>query len=193
MDEEGKLYSPSVGGALRQGEVLSDLIQARVVPGRAIGDTHVDLVTHPFAVVLSQDCDLDLDFLASNEPEAVKNPSEKKLPNVLFCEAVTATEMRGRLADGQVWRQITQNKNERYQYLRGATPETDALALGFPDLGLDFKRYFTVPTPEVYSQLQGSAKRRSRLHSPYVEHLCSRFAFYLARVALPEEHLARKL
>ncbi len=192
MGDEGKLYAPSQGGSLRQGEILSDLIETRMVSLNKDQAPQVDLVTHPFALVLSQDCDLDLDFQARNSRETVSHPDDKLLPSVLFCEAITATDMRSHLADGQIWKQITQNKNERYQYLRGVPAEMDALGTGTLDLGADFKRYFAISTEHVYLQLQGPAKRRSRLQSPYLEHLSSRFACYLSRVALPEEHFVRK-
>ncbi len=192
MGDEGKLYAPSQGGPLRQGEILSDLIETRLVSVGKGQAPQVDLVTHPFALILSQDCDLDLDFQARNSPETISHPVDKLLPSVLFCEATTATDLRSHLSDSQLWRQITQNKNERYQYLRGVAAEVDALMTGTPDLGADFKRYFAISTEHVYLQLQGPAKRRSRLQSPYLEHLSSRFAYYLSRVALPEEHFVRK-
>lgn len=192
MGDEGKLYAPSQGGPLRQGEILSDLIETRMVSVSKDQAPQVDLVTHPFALILSQDCDLDLDFQARNSPETVSHPSNKLLPSILFCEATTATDLRSHLSDSQIWKQITQNKNERYQYLRGVAAEVDALGTGTSDLGADFKRYFAISTEHVYLQLQGPAKRRSRLQSPYLEHLSSRFAYYLSRVALPEEHFVRK-
>jgi hypothetical protein len=56
-------------------------------------------------------------------------------------------------------------------------------------MGIDFKRYFTIPTREVCSQVErGSAKNRAHLLSPYMEHLCSRFSGFQARLALPREH-----
>lgn len=192
MGDEGKLYAPSQGGPLRQGEILSDLIETRMVSVSKDQAPQVDLVTHPFALILSQDCDLDQDFQARNNPETVSHPTDKLLPSVLFCQATSATDLRSHLSDSQIWKQITQNKNERYQYLRSVPAEMDALGTGTPDLGTDFKRYFAISTEHVYLQLQGPARRRSRLQSPYVEHLSSRFAYYLSRVALPEEHFVRK-
>lgn len=192
MGDEGKLYAPSQGGPLRQGEMLSDLIETRMVSLNKDQAPQVDLVTDPFALILSQDCDLDLDFQARNSPETVSHPVDKLLPSILLCQATSATDLRSHLSDSQIWKQITQNKNERYQYLRSVPAQMDALGTGISDLGADFKRHFAISTEHVYLQLQGPAKRRSRLQSPYVEHLSSRFAYYLSRVALPEEHFVRK-
>jgi hypothetical protein len=153
-----------------------------------VGGPPVDLVSHPFAIVLSQDCDLEIDFLARNQPQSLSNPEDKLLLSVLFCEVISARELKGRLSDGQLWRQIRENRHDRYAYLRSAPPELDARNVGFPDLGIDFKRYFTIPTKIVYEQLSSKAERRACLQSPYLEHLSARFANYLSRIALPEEH-----
>lgn len=60
---------------------------------------------------------------------------------------------------------------------------------GAPELVIDFKRYFTLPTGELYRWIAlGETRRRCRLRSPYMEHLSSRFAYFLSRVALPEDY-----
>lgn len=87
-----------------------------------------------------------------------------------------------------IWRRIEQNKDERYQFLKRITPEQDTLGEGLPELGIDFKRYFTIPTDEVYVRLSAGVQRRCRLVSPYLEHLSTRFWYFQARVALPAEH-----
>jgi len=62
-------------------------------------------------------------------------------------------------------------------------------ALRQPELGIDFKRYFTLPTAEVYYQIQRQAARRCCLRSPYLEHLSTRFHAYQQRLALPEDRV----
>jgi hypothetical protein len=58
-------------------------------------------------------------------------------------------------------------------------------------MGIDFKRYFTIPADETYRRVElGEAQRRCVLQSPYLEHLSSRFAYYLSRVALPLDHVS---
>jgi len=48
-----------------------------------------------------------------------------------------------------------------------------------------------MPTEEVYQRLRmAGTKRRACLNSPYLEHLSSRFSFYLGRVGLPEDHFS---
>lgn len=188
MPEEGQIYVPSEsGGALRQGEILSDLIQRKVVPSPpASGATPiVEEATHPYAIVLSQDCDLDWDFKARGGHA----PEQKVLPSILFCEVTDARTLRGRTdVNSTIWAAIKTNSNERYQVLSAVAPGDDTPHDGLPELAIDFKRYFTIPTNEVYAQLRSGTQRRARLTTPYREHLCARFSYFQSRVALPTEH-----
>ena len=90
-----------------------------------------------------------------------------------------------------MWRRVRENKDERFHYLRLVRSEEDALSQGLPYLAVDFKRYFTIPTDEMYAQLQAEARRRARLVSPYLEHFCSRFAYFQQRIALADDHHVR--
>lgn len=85
-------------------------------------------------------------------------------------------------------KRIYQNKDERYQYLRAIEPAQDVLKEGLQSMILDFKRYFTLATDDLYYQLETTAKRRAVLNSPYLEHLTTRFFNFQARVALSEDH-----
>lgn len=190
---EGSPYIASdETGALRQGEILSGLMQPKVkLDGlesyaRA---TAFDMITHPFAIVVSQDCDLDWDFRArSDDP-----PSEsKKIPSLLLCEVTTAESLSGRTdINSKLWQRIRINKDERYQFLERVPPERDSEQEGVPELGIDFKRYFTLPTEDIYFQIRTrQIKRRAVLTSPYVEHLSSRFCYFQSRIALPADHFS---
>ena len=56
---------PAVNTALRQGEIISNLYRAHLnIEQIKIGVMVVDFAVHQYAVVLSQDCDLDQDFSA---------------------------------------------------------------------------------------------------------------------------------
>jgi hypothetical protein len=177
------------GSSLRQGEFLSNVIQFRLdvttlgTPGIS-GRPHV----HPYAMILTQDCDLDQDFRARAQQAA----ADKIIPNVLFCEVATAEELRGSPGvNSSIWARIRTNKDERYHFLQKVEAANDAAGQGLPELGIDFKRYFTLQTDEVYRRIElGEALRRCVLVSPYLEHLGSRFAYYLRRIALPQEHLS---
>jgi hypothetical protein len=200
----GTIYEPSViDGALRQGEIVTGFIQAwvafdSIVSGR---DPEIESQVHPWVVVVSQDCDLDQDHQS-------RQPGSKQLkliPNILFCEVIAAQTLRDRRRESadpeeaskkgitsEMWGRISLNKDERYHFLQKVSAEEDRLGQGLPELAIDFKRYFTVRTEEVYHRLRTGAERRCRLQSPYVEHLSSRFCYYLSRVALPGDHFSER-
>lgn len=181
-------YVCSDEGALRQGEVLSDLVQIRAK--LSDGDAtvrEVAEVRHAFALILTQDCDLDLDF-KSRFRDAIQS---KMIPSILFCEVIEASGLKGTEGiNPKIWSQIKKNDHNRYQFLQAVGPTEDSLEQGLPELGIDFKRYFTLPTDEVYRRLDLGTKRRCRLETPYREHLTTRFFSYQARIALPEPHFS---
>lgn len=191
---EGVLYCcASKSAPLRQGEILSGLVQRvrtirSLLPGQ---EPEIAEIEHPFAMVLSQDCDLLADFeFREKHKWSAQEPSQSVLPNVLFCEAVTISELLAKVPKGtDIWKRIRQNKDERYHVLESVPLSLDVLAEGIPALGIDFRRYFSVPTDEIYTQFKMGTARRSRLISPYLEHFTSRFAAYLSRVALPRDHM----
>jgi hypothetical protein len=185
-----RIYSATptgVASCLRQGEIISDLDQFRLdLETIGTGSLSVSPYRHPLALVLTQDCDLEQDFKAN----AAVNAPDKVVPSVFFCEVSSATEVRGAAwINSTLWKPIPLNKNERYHFLQKVDASCDAQQIGLVELVIDFKRYFTIPTREVYRRIErGEAKRRCVLVSPYLEHLTSRFAYFLSRVALPSDH-----
>jgi hypothetical protein len=189
----GLVYAASEPNApLRQGEIFTGLsVAALAVESIGTDAPEVDTVVHPYAIVLSQACDLEQDATARKPGSGDDVAAEyRRLPYVLFAQAVTAEDLRARMALGsQFWKNVCQNKNERYHYLEAVPAEDDGDRGGLPALGVDFKRYLAVPTPEVYARLRlGEATRRCVLNSPYLEHLATRFCYYQFRVALPRDH-----
>lgn len=183
--------------ALCQGEIISHLTQP--VPIFNASPTEddaspyeVDEKIHPWAIVMSQDCDLAQDCQAAQ----ARGKQGTILPNILFCEIKTAEQeisdiarSDAKAAQSQKWKRICQNLESRFHFLERAEPQQDAAAEGLQEFVIDFKRYFTLPPEEVYRQLnRGDAKKRSVLHSPYLEHLAHRFHAFQSRVALDEDH-----
>lgn len=167
-------------GELRQAEILSGLTEYSFDPETG----EVDYEMHQFCVVLSQDCDLLRDF----EDRQQEKPSP--LNGILIFLARPATDIRDMVKGGDIRKRIIQNNDERYHVLEATPPEHDALSEGLPALVIDFRRFFTLTAKSVYFQCAQpeGAKRRSILATPYREHLQSRLAFYMARVALPTPH-----
>jgi len=193
MHAPSRIYLASPTGkpmCLRQGEILTNVVRIKLDLA-TLGTSKLDVVTfvHPYAMIVTQDCDLEQDFnVRFREPKV----SDKLLPSILFCELATAVELRGTTGiTSDIWRRISQNKDERYHFLQAVEAGSDAQQSGLPELGIDFKRVFTLPTDELYLRIElGEAKRRSVLQSPYLEHLSERLAHFNSRVALPEDHFS---
>lgn len=173
---------------LYQGEIIAGVIQVRQNLDTIGGDAarRVEEIVHPFSVVMTQDCDLEQDFRLRNQADEKLS----SLVSILFCEAVTTSELKGQLPQGKdIWKRVIQNKDERYQCFESIPSSQESLAQGLPCLGCDFKRYFTVPSDEVYRRIAlKQITRRCRLLTPYAEHLLSRFCSFQSRVPLPENH-----
>lgn len=188
-------------GALRQGEIITSVVDHQVsletlpLPE---GGLRVDKRRHSHAIVLTQDCDLDWDYKAQRRilsgdcPTATERAKleARRVPGILFCEVNTATEIHGREGmHARIWDQIKINKNDRYHFFQLIPTEADLLGEGLPELAIDFKRYFTIPTDELYWQINsGNAQRRTCLEHPYLEHLVQRFTSFLSRIALPQDY-----
>ena len=180
--------------ALRQGEIVSNVVQAKLKI-ETIGSEElvVDETEHEYAVVISQDCDLTWTW------EALKNGEnlDKYLSSVLFCEAKSADAFaHERGYNNRARAKLGQNRDERYQFLQKVECDFDLLEEGVPELLVDFKRYFSLPIAEVYfrlgnEELERSEKLQGRclLNHPYLQDLINRFWYFQCRVALPETAL----
>jgi len=164
---------------LRQSEIISNLAQFLYDPVTL----DVESVIHPFAIVVTQDCDLLWDY------ESRTGGSGKALPSVLLYAAESAASVRPTVGGSDIWRRVIANNNERYHLLQRVPVECDTAGLGVDNLVLDFKSFFTLTPQDIYGQCKsGTAVRRCRLEMPYREHLQTRAAFYLQRVTLPAPH-----
>jgi hypothetical protein len=191
------VYAPSLkNGPFRQGEILSNVFQYRAFEPTSAEGAFIQPLQYELAIVVSHDCDLDQDFtLRAKIAEGSADYAAHKdnlLLSILLCpvspeQAITdAIRSQGRTVRDR----FRQNKEERYQFLRALDPEFDALHTGLSAMGIDFRRYFTLFTDELYGQLQTGCQRRCRLVSPYLEHLSRRFTNHLSRVGLPLDHHA---
>src|SRR5688572_30162624 len=103
--------------SLRQGEILTGLIQLRVrFSSIDQSDPVLDTIIHPYAVVITEDCDLAQDYAARSKDNLL---SDKILPAILFCEATTAVALKDRESiDARIWNRAKINKDERYHFLQ---------------------------------------------------------------------------
>ena len=179
------IYAPDgLDGAIRQCEIVTDLVSYRFDPEKK----EALPIAHPFTLVLSQDCDLDWDYRFRRNVPGVDDG--KEIRSVLLYEAFPADELKiQRRLNSTLWQRIQGNKDERFHFLETVPRELERVGKGLPELVIDFKQYFSIPTAELYQQIeQGQSQRRCRLVGPYKEHLQHRAAFYLGRVGLPLDH-----
>ncbi|MDE2857267.1 MAG: hypothetical protein OXN94_05405 [Chloroflexota bacterium] len=183
--------------ALRQGEILTNVVEVQIEL-ESISGVNADNVyranpiKHPFAIIVSQDCDLEQDF---NYRFGDKGNQRNLLPSILFCQAESVKDFeksRGyrSLFNSRTFKNNFSNNDAfRYHFIQEISAELDARNSGLPELGIDFKRYFSMPTAEIYHRIELThTYRRSVLRSPYRDHLSQRFYNFSSRVALPEEY-----
>ena len=160
----------SAGRAIQQCELFSNVVEVRLSYESIAaedGELEIDQRLHPLAVVLSQGCDLDWDFRArtATDPVEQQRLANKIMPNILFCELWYAADLRGQQKiQSDLWRRILNNADERYHILPACPAELDAAGTGLPQLAIDFKRVFTIPTEELYHRIGRGVQRRSAQH-----------------------------
>ena len=71
--------------------------------------------------------------------------------------------------------------------------ECDLEQEGLPELTADFKKVFGIDSASLYNQIAiGTAKRRSILESPYLEHFSRIYNSFHGKVALPSQYESEK-
>ena len=194
------MFSRSPGGierALRQGEILSNVVELQIKPKSIKSEDSdsiydVNPIKHPFAIIVSQDCDLEQ---GHNFTVHGKGNLRHELPSILFCQAQDVDKFRksdlyrSLFKEGPFRRDFRNNDVFRYHFIQAVPTELDTRNCGLPELGIDFKRYFSIPIAEVHRHLElGHTCRRTVLESPYRDHFSQRFYNFSSRVALPEEY-----
>ena len=178
-------------GRLSQGDILRDVSilwsanEDRTEEG--VDEIHTRVI--PYAVVLTQECDLEQD--ASNRIDTQRRNDDKFLHSILLVPAYLARSVREgtqleqdlgfrmQKFNSSTWPSITKNLVYRYHWL---PPE---LALQVPELVMDFKHYCTLPRAMVDSAFV-SEHYLASISPMFRENVSQRFAYYLSRIGLPE-------
>jgi hypothetical protein len=174
----------NVDGELRQGEIISGLQHYLVqIDPADLQTVKTSGIIVPYAVVATQDCDLLHSF------HALQQRALERINGILFFEAEEAIAFKTRMKySSKEMKRIRQCQWDGYHMLIKFDPDVDHLGKGIPELVVDFKRYFMIPTAEVYRQCRASdAYRRCFLGDLYREDLQQRAMNFMARVGLPEE------
>ena len=171
-------------GRFHQGDILED-IEFSYPKVTETGHEIINIKI-PYAVVVSQECDLFWDFKNRNNPE--KKDEDKFIQTILVCPAfleedfktgqyLTALGLRMQTWNTGNIEKIQKNNLSRYHFIEAKTGDP------VPSLYIDFKHYYTLNN--TFDKYQGNY--RASLEVLYREQLSQRFAFYLSRIGLPEE------
>ncbi len=167
-----------------QGDLFRDLL---VSVGSGSGTEHL-LANLDYAVVLTQDCDLEQDHR-----ERIKKPvpikKDKYIDTILICPAygfddfVDGTHIAGRQMEtfesGKLRDRIKANDvYKRYHYL------SEDLDNGVVELVIDFKHFITAPRSLLYKKRKENYV--TTINEIYREELSHRFANFLSRIGLPD-------
>jgi len=181
------LYRKKSNVRLYQGDIFKDL---KFVTGDSETTTEKDIISLPYAVVLSQDCDLqsDFNFRKTNENQ------DKFLLSLLVSPAfILENFAKGEhLGDwkmntfnnGQIEKIKNNDSFKRYHYLKGE-PLFSVL-----ELVIDFKHFFGLPRDFLYKEKKN--KYIASLNEIFREELSQRFSNYLSRIGLPELSTTKK-
>jgi hypothetical protein len=191
MEVSAKYQAANKTTALRQGEILTDVIQYKPAADELKKDNQelsFEPIVHPYAIIVTQDCDLDWDF---RDRKAEKSRSTKFLNSILLCEIATARAIRdnGENMNAKAWDYVKSHRDERFYFFETIPSACDSEQVGLPELTADFKRIFGVDAAFLYRQIEvGIVKRRTILASPYLEHFSRRYHSFHERVALPSQY-----
>lgn len=180
-------YKSSNFPCLRQGEIINNLVELNPTMDseeflEVQQSSPMLKIIHPYAIVVSQDCDLDWDYKARNG-EASK---DKLLTHVLFCKLFSHEEIRFERENmnAKIFSFVKSNQHERYHCLETAPVSESQESL--PELYADFKATFSLPVDFAYWLTSSrTAIRIGCLPSPYLEDFMHRLYSFLGRVAVP--------
>ncbi len=173
-------YKQTEGVRICQGDILKDITFLT-----SSGENFEEPTVLKYAVVMSQDCDLDRDFIERSEEG---KDSDKHLSTILVCPAFPS-ELFCKGEHIGDWKMKTFNKSDletlqkneklnRYHFL------VEEEGVSIPNLVIDFKRFYTVPRELLYQDF--SSFYLTTVNELFRERLSQRFANYLSRFGLPE-------
>jgi hypothetical protein len=194
---ENNPYTHFENREIRQGDILVG-VKFQYISQNQAGDAELSLgFPFPYAVVLSQACDLEqhyqnLKAKAQPTEDSVKPRNDDKiLDTVLVCPAfasekfLTGTHIDERQMfdfggpKGKEKALKKLKKNDEFNRYHNLEPLKET----FPELIIDFKKFHTVPIDilEEYYDYSYLASLRGL----YRERLSQRFSNYLSRIGLP--------
>lgn len=189
------MYRASISlEALRQGEILKGVVQYTPILTEPANEKNIQLSRklHPYAIIISQDCDLDWDYQARQG----QGKQHKLLNSIILCEVYPAEDIRfdkNREINSNAWKQIQSNQNRQFHFFEKVPSDCELGNEGLPELTVDFKQVFSIEAEILYHQINNKiASRHTVLECRYLEHFSQRYCSYQGRVALPAEYQSEK-
>jgi hypothetical protein len=197
-------YDAPASGALLQGEILGDVWEHRArypaiesPPGLSIP---FESEQHPLVVVMSSVCDLERDFeqlFPTSDPWDSYDPAGEsrvaaagvKTYYCFLCDVYDEARIRSQstVKGSDNWRRIKGNQDERYHRFEPTTIGENGTR-ELPDLYLDFRRGFALPSQALYAGIRAGGIERVAVIPPvFIHDLMHRFYSYHSRVGVPGE------
>lgn len=181
---------PPTSLPLRQGEILQDIIElipetpnAEILASEPTTQVEAVRTHYPYAIVVTQDCDLNGDWEARQEEPQSEGGL---LTHVSLCELFEENDIKQpRELTGKLWGFVKSNQHERYHHLVEANVGEDTED-GLPDLYADFKRIFSLPRDYMYDLVTVSISTRvALLPYPHMRDFSHRLHSFLSRIPIP--------
>ena len=183
---------------MHQGEILYGVQEYQPVhSGQPLspGAAHMDgeLFEHR-AVVVTPECDLIGDYGARQILQAQSLTAQDRrrcgarlLGHIHLCEVFEEGRIRQLLPEGsKTWDRVKTNQDVRYHKIPEAPIERKP-SVSNPDLFLDFKKLFSIPTVFLYQSLKSDGiERRGIIPPPWIDSLIDRLFHFQARVCVPD-------
>jgi len=195
-------YEPRTTNSPHQGSLYRSIKVITATSALGLQEVNFSEWELPYAVVLSQECDLSLDHDLREKLKRLEGESnnsdrdqkhDKLLLGVLVCPAYQAASFREgkhlnelhRVMESygsRDFKLIKGNCNPRYHYLAKWAP------LQVAELVVDFKHFFTIPVEQLWDEYGTEEHYIARLKPLYREDLSQRFSAYLTRIGIPTPH-----
>lgn len=180
------VYIKHAMGRVRQGDIYRDIPVLFWESSDDTPDFAITSITLSYAVVMTQDCDLESDYRNRSELNPAKH--DKYLQSILLCPAYPAeyfksgTHLEDLRLQMEKWNSTAYGSIKRQSHSRFHYLENDQ-ENQVQELIIDFKHYYTVPRDILYLY---NDKYLISLNALFREHLSQRFSNYLCRIGLPD-------
>jgi hypothetical protein len=160
------IYRPSQAESpLRQGEILTNITQFKPTnfDDKSLENTEFQPIIHPYAIIITQDCDLDWDYNArfKNDNKNQEIPNLKLLNSIILCEIDTAKNIRNlketkdkNFLNSHEWNLVQTQRHERFYFFEQVPNSCELEQEGLPELTADFKKVFGVTPEFIYHQIK---------------------------------------